>query len=294
GEPSTLGEFASRITGSSDLYQEDGRHPIASINFVVAHDGFTLRDLVSYNDKHNQANGEGNRDGSDDNISWNCGAEGPTDDPDIVDLRERKKRCFLATLMFSQGVPMLLAGDEMGHTQDGNNNAYCQDNEITWIDWDLSERQEQLLKFTRRIIAIWQAEPVLRRRRFFHGLPIGGEAAADIAWLNPDGKEMSDEDWNEAFVRCLGVALFGDSIDVDERGEEIGGDTLLMLFNADHGEELPFTLPELEEQQPWILMLDTARLDALEAEFDAGQRYPLKSVSVALFRLRSEREDATV
>ncbi|HEX7450250.1 MAG TPA: glycogen debranching protein GlgX [Pirellulales bacterium] len=287
GDEGMVSEFATRFTGSSDLYEWSSRRPHASINFITCHDGFTLNDLVSYNDKHNEANGEENRDGASDNHSWNCGVEGPTDDPEINALRERKKRNLLATLLFSQGVSMILAGDEIGHTQKGNNNAYCQDNEITWLNWNLSPEQTRLLEFTRKCIAIISEKPVFQRRRFFHGQGIQGGEATDIAWLDMSGKEMSEEDWKTSFVRSFGVELFGQSIDVDEHGEEINGDTMLLLFNADHATRIDFTLPELEEGQSWQLVLDTAVSgegeDAHEVE---GPHYGLAPSSLALLRLR--------
>ena len=286
GDGGVVSEFATRFTGSSDLYEWSSRRPHASVNFVTCHDGFTLHDLVSYNEKHNEANGEENRDGSSDNISWNCGVEGPTDEPSVVELREKKKRSFLATLLFSQGVPMLLAGDEMSHSQNGNNNAYCQDNEITWLDWKLSDRQKKLLEFTQKMIAIFHAQPALRRRRFFHGQAIQGSRAGDISWLDPTGEQMSDEAWNAPFVRSLGVQLRGDRVDVDEHGEIIGGDTLLLLFNADHATEIPFAVPQVEEGETWELMVDTAEPEALVRTFKSGQQFPLKPVSMAMLRLK--------
>src|SRR5262249_36547418 len=207
GDMGPHAELGYRLTGSSDLYGDDGRKPNASINFVIAHDGFTLHDLVSYNHKHNQANGEENRDGADDNNSWNCGAEGPTDDPGIVALRERQKRNLLATLFFSQGVPMLCGGDEIGRTQQGNNNAYCQDNEISWYDGALDEPRRALLAFTRRLIELRQRHPNLRRRKFFQGRPIRGSDVKDITWLSPDGTEMTEEDWAAGWQRCFGMRL---------------------------------------------------------------------------------------
>ena len=287
GDGGHVAEFATRVCGSSDLYEWSGKRPHASINFVTCHDGFTLGDLVSYDHKHNAPNGEGNRDGADDNISWNCGIEGPTADPAINELREKKKRSFLATLLFSQGVPMLLSGDEIGHTQQGNNNAYCQDNEIAWLDWSMTRPQKDLLRFVRRLIQIRHEQPVLHRRRFFHGQAIEGASAPDIAWLNTDGSEMTDEAWNTAHVRCVGVVLFGDSIDVDEHGEEISKDTLLLLFNADHTQTIPFTLPMLEEEQPWQLMLDTHETETEETTLPAGTEYHLRPVSMAVLRLVS-------
>ena len=248
GDGGVVSEFATRFCGSSDLYEWSGRRPRASINFVTCHDGFTLEDLVSYNEKHNEANGEDNRDGADHNISWNCGVEGPTRRRDVLALRERKKRSILATLIFSQGVPMLLAGDEMGHTQGGNNNTYCQDNEITWIDWKAAKhkRNRELFEFVRRVIKIFHEQPVFQRRKFFAGRAIEGAEAPDIAWINPDGSEMAEEQWNAPSARAFGVVLFGDSIDVDDEGEEICGDTMLILFNADHQETVNFNLPKIE------------------------------------------------
>ncbi|NUQ65459.1 MAG: glycogen debranching protein GlgX [Pirellulales bacterium] len=289
GDGGHVAEFATRFCGSSDLYEWSGKRPHASVNFVTCHDGFTLEDLVSYDHKHNEANGEGNRDGADDNISWNCGAEGPTDDPAILDLRDRKKRSLLATLLFSQGVPMLLAGDETGNTQHGNNNTYCQDNEISWLDWDLGDRRKELLEFTRRVVALSREHPVFQRRRFFHAQAITGAAAPDIAWINPDGTEMTVEAWRSGFARCLGVVLFGDSIDIDEYGEEISGDTLLLAFNADHAQTIPFTLPQTEEKQPWSLLLDTSDPKAEEVKLEPGHEFGLKPCSMAVFRmLRAE------
>jgi glycogen operon protein len=258
------------------------------VNFVTCHDGFTLNDLVSYDHKHNEANKEDNRDGASDNISWNCGAEGSSDDVAINELRERKKRSFLATLMFSQGVPMLLAGDEISHTQQGNNNAYCQDNELTWLNWNLDERRQALLDFTQRLVEIRAEQPVLQRRRYFHGSALEGESATDLAWLNVDGTEMAQDAWTNGFTKCLGLVLFGDSVDVDEYGGEISGDTLLIIFNGDHGEPIPFTLPELEERRPWERIIDTADPDADEEAFDAGHAYPVQPAALALFRLRTE------
>ncbi len=293
GDGGVVSEFATRFCGSSDLYEWSSRRPHASINFITAHDGFTLNDLVSYDNKHNEANGEDNRDGANDNISWNCGVEGPSDDPKILDLRARKQRSFLATLIYSQGVPMLLAGDEMGRTQQGNNNAYCQDNEISWIHWDLNDRQKDLLAFCRRVLEIYHDQPVFHRRRFFHGMAIEGEQAPDIAWLIPDGHEMDNDAWNKGFVRCLGVQLFGENIDVDERGEQISGDTLLLLFNADHGLTIPFTLPELDAEHVWELLLDSADVKAIRQRLEPGQQYQLQPCSLAVLRDHSPEQDST-
>jgi isoamylase len=258
GEDATLAEFAYRFTGSSDLYESTGRRPNASINFITAHDGFPLNDLVSYNDKHNEANGEGNNDGESHNSSWNCGVEGPTDDPEILELRARQRRNFLATLFLSQGVPMILGGDELGRTQGGNNNAYCQDNEISWFDWENAD--EALLAYTRWLIGFRRDHPVFRRRRWFQGLPIKGRGHADIGWFTPEGEEMSDEDWDVGFAKSLGVFLNGQAIATpDARGEPVVDDSFLVLFNAHH-EEMDFTVPAMWGER-WQLELDTA--DAL-------------------------------
>jgi glycogen operon protein len=301
GDGGLAAEFATRISGSSDLYEWSGRRPHASVNFITCHDGFTLEDLVSYDNKHNEANGEENRDGTNDNDSWNCGVEGPTDDPKILELREKKKRSFLASLIFSHGIPMLLAGDEIGHTQGGNNNAYCQDNEITWLDWKLSDEQKDLLAFVRRVIAIHRDEPTLHRRRFFHGKSLHGEGSPEIAWLDPTGKEMSVDAWKASHVRCLGVHLTGGLIDVDDYGTPIIGDHLLILFNADHEQEIPFALPTLDHQ-PWERLFDTALGNAdipqeAAAPMDVAvdNPYKLQPCSMAVFRSpapESEEESA--
>jgi isoamylase len=258
GEPATLGEFASRITGSSDLYQDDGRRPYASINFVTAHDGFTLTDLVSYNGKHNEANGEDNRDGADDNRSWNCGTEGPTDDEKINDLRARQRRNLLATMLLSQGVPMLLHGDELGRTQHGNNNGYCQDNELSWVDWSLAERNGDLVDFTGAVIEMRHNHPVFRRRRFFAGRPIrSGDELRDIAWFNPGGEEMSEHDWESGFGRSIMVFLNGDAIgDLDRRGERVRDDSFLLCFNA-HDDEIDMSAPDAGYGSEWTVVVDT-------------------------------------
>ncbi|MDF3289827.1 MULTISPECIES: glycogen debranching protein GlgX [Streptomyces] len=259
GEGGTLGEFASRLTGSSDLYQSDGRRPYASVNFVTAHDGFTLRDLVSHNDKHNEANGEGNRDGESHNRSWNCGVEGPTDDREVLALRARQQRNFLATLMLSQGVPMLSHGDELGRTQHGNNNAYCQDNELSWVDWSAVAEGSAMLEFTRELIAFRRNHPVFRRRRFFQGIAVrgGGDGLSDIAWFTPAGREMTDEDWDAGFAKSLTVFLNGQAIsEPDPRGRRIQDDSFLLLFNAHH-EPLTFTVP-LGLGAWWSVAVDTA------------------------------------
>ena len=258
GEGSTLADFASRITGSSDLYEHSGRKPIASINFVTAHDGFTMRDLVSYNEKHNEANGEGGADGESHNRSWNCGAEGETDDPEINALRARQQRNFLLTLMLSQGVPMVLHGDELGRSQGGNNNVYCQDNEISWVDWDLEPWQEELLAFTRRAVALRREHPVFRRRRFFAGVSRDEGTPADIAWFAPDGRTMGPDDWANHEARSMLVFLNGEAIpEPDQRGERVVGDSFLVAFNG-HYEPLTFTLPEEVYGDGWLVALDTS------------------------------------
>jgi glycogen operon protein len=260
GENAALPEFASRITGSSDLYESDGRHPSASVNFVTAHDGFTLRDLVSYNEKHNEANGEDNQDGESNNWSWNSGVEGDTDDPAILALRRRQMRNFLSTLFLSQGVPMVLGGDEMGRTQKGNNNAYCQDNEISWYDWSLREEYGDILELTARLAEFRQAHPVFHRRRWFQGRRIRGSDVTDIGWFAPDGTEMSEEDWESGFAKSVGMFLNGQAIpDPDLRGEKIVDDSFLVLFNA-HFEDLEFTIPTKDWGEHWVVVLDTADL----------------------------------
>jgi len=284
GEGGLIGELASRLTGSSDLYGHSGRSPYASVNFITAHDGFTLHDLVSYNDKHNEANGEDNRDGSDNNISWNCGAEGPTDDATIRSLRARQKRNFLATLFFSQGVPMLTAGDELGRTQQGNNNAYCQDNEISWVNWDLSDEDRQLFEFVRRLIRIKKAHPVLCRRTFFRGAHVAGGGIKDILWLKPDGAEMTEEEWQQSFARCLGMYLAGEGLDeVDDRGRQLRDVNFLVLFNAHH-ERIDFVLPGPHPESHWWLELDTSQPEMVARTHGhaAGQSYPLEGRSLAV------------
>ncbi|HET9655024.1 MAG TPA: glycogen debranching protein GlgX, partial [Kineosporiaceae bacterium] len=260
GEPSKLGEFASRITGSSDLYQDDGRHPMASINFVTAHDGFTLRDLVSYHSKHNEDNLEGNADGESHNRSWNCGEEGPTNDEDILTLRARQQRNFLVTLMLSQGVPMVAHGDEIGRTQLGNNNVYCQDNELSWVNWKLDVDQLDLLAFTQRVVALRRDHPVFRRRRFFKGeASQGGESEiGDIAWFTPGGTKMTHEDWTNGYARALAVFLNGERLmDPDKRGQRVLDDSFLVMFNAD-ANDLEFGVPPEEYGTWWSVLLDTA------------------------------------
>jgi glycogen operon protein len=259
GEPATLGEFAARITGSADLYEHSGRRPAASINFVTAHDGFTLADLVSYNDKHNEGNGEDNRDGENHNRSWNCGVEGPTDDLEVLELRAQQRRNLIATLFLSEGVPMLLHGDELGRTQGGNNNAYCQDNEITWVDWDHAD--DELIDFTTQVSRLRREHPVFRRRRFFDGRPVRRGSSGglpDIGWFAPDGKEMSEEDWEAGFGKSVAVYLNGQGIpDRDNRGERITDDSFMLFFNA-HDGSIEFTLPTVDYASKWEVVLDTA------------------------------------
>ncbi|MBB5956777.1 glycogen operon protein [Saccharothrix tamanrassetensis] len=273
GEPATLGEFASRITGSSDLYQDDGRRPYASVNFVTAHDGFTLNDLVSYNDKHNDANGEDGRDGADDNRSWNCGVEGPTDDPEVNELRARQRRNLLATLLLSQGVPMILHGDEIGRTQQGNNNAYCQDNELSWVDWTLIEKNKDLLDFTGALTEFRRKHPVLRRRRFFQGKPIRkGDELRDIAWFTPSGEEMTEQNWGDDFGRCVVVFLNGEGIpDLDQRGMRVLDDSFLLAFNAHH-EDIEVTLPDAGYGPQWTTVIDTTT--GVVRDADRGEPVP--------------------
>ncbi len=286
GDGGLIGEFAQRLTGSSDLYNRSSRKPYASINFVAAHDGFTLADLVSHNDKHNEANGEENRDGHDHNLSWNCGVEGPTADPDVLALRARQQRNFIATLMLSQGVPMLLAGDEIGRTQQGNNNAYCQDNELSWVDWGESEARSSLLAFTQRLIALRAAHPVFRRRDFFQGRPLRGSEVHDIVWMRPDGSEMSEEAWQQDHARALAVFLSGDGIaEVDGRGRAVRDDSFALLFNAAE-EGVIFTLPASLGLGAGELLVDTSNSDdPLPATpFDSRREHIQAGRSLALVR----------
>ncbi|MEO3855193.1 glycogen debranching protein GlgX [Acrocarpospora sp. B8E8] len=282
GEPARLPEFASRLTGSSDLYQDDSRRPAASINFVTCHDGFTLEDLVSYNEKHNAANGEDNRDGANDNRSWNCGVEGPATGP-VAQLREQQKRNFLATLFLSQGVPMLSHGDELGRTQQGNNNAYCQDNEISWVDW---EENWLLLDFTRRVAKLRREHPVFRRRRFFYGRPVRGsdDQLSDIVWFTPSGTVMTDGDWSNGYARALAVFLNGDAItEPDRRGRRITDDSFLLLFNA-HFDVITFTIPK-DYGEMWTTELDTAMPISTDSRMcRAGEGVPVAGRSVRVLR----------
>jgi glycogen operon protein len=288
GDEGKIGEVAYRLTGSPDLYQHDGKRPYASINFVTSHDGFTLTDLVSYNEKQNEANGEKNHDGDNNNLSWNHGVEGPTEDPEINALRERQRRNFLTTLLISQGVPMLLGGDELGRTQNGNNNAYCQDNELSWFHWEKwDEKQKALFEFTRRLIQLRHQHPVFRRPKFFQGRRIRGSEIKDVMWFNPGGNEMSEKDWSLPLARCLGMMLSGDTIDVlGFQGEPIRDDTFLFLMNA-HYETISFLLPG-QENIEWQLLLDTATESGFLAEpksFPSGDELPVIDRGVCLLKL---------
>jgi len=285
GENATLAEFASRLTGSSDLYESDGRRPYASVNFITAHDGFTLNDLVSYNDKHNEANGEDNNDGESHNRSWNCGAEGDTDDPAVLELRERQKRNFLTTLFLSQGIPMLLGGDEMGRTQRGNNNGYAQDNEISWYDWHDARDHSVLLEFTRKLSALRREHPVFRRRRFFQGRPLRGSDVADIGWYAPDGTVMADDDWEKGFAKSITVFLNGEAIrEPNARGERIVDDSFFLLFNAHH-EAIEFVLPEGDFGESFVVEVDTARPVPVEERYvKPGGDVKVEARSVVVLR----------
>ena len=300
GDGGLIGEFSRRLTGSSDLYGRHGRLPHASINFITAHDGFTLHDLVSYNEKHNEANLEENRDGNNNNLSWNCGVEGPTDDPAVNALRARQKRNMLATLLLSQGVPMLVAGDEIGRTQHGNNNAYCQDSALSWLDWELDPERLKLRDFVRRMVLLRRTHPVFRRRHFFQGRPLHGSEAKDIVWLKPDGSEMTTEEWSQDFARCLGVYLAGSALtEIDARGQRVVDDDFVVLFNAHH-DSVPFRLPTKtlapHGDGRWQAIVDTARDDGLAPDgiFDAESTYPLEGRSlVLLMRVGSPSRPAT-
>ena len=280
GQPAALADFGFRFTGSSDLYQDDGRRPYASINFVTCHDGFTLEDLVSYTQKHNEANGDDNRDGESHNRSWNCGVEGPTDDPEIRTLRDRQKRNMLATALLSQGVPMILGGDEIGRTQCGNNNAYCQDGPISWFNWEL--RDPDLEAFVARLIQLRRDHPVFRRRRWFLGREIHGEELTDVAWFKPDGGQMTLQDWQNGFARSLAVFLNGEEIaSPDQRGRRVRDDSFFILFNA-HDQQLRFTLPRGQYGRRWMRALDTA--DPLPRFYRAGGHVPVLERSLVLLR----------
>jgi isoamylase len=289
GDEGRIGEMGYRLAGSPDLYQHDARRPSASINFVTSHDGFTLSDLVSYNQKHNELNGDGNHDGDNNNLSWNCGAEGPTEDPQINALRERQRRNFLTTLFLSQGVPMLCGGDEWGRTQHGNNNAYCQDNDISWFNWMRDEKQNQFLEFTRKLIAFRGAHPVFSRPKFFQGRRIPGSEIRDVMWLNPGGGQMTEQDWASPFVRCIGMLLSGDTFDVlNFEGEPVRDDTFLLLINA-HYECIPFVLPGQKDLE-WQLILDTMDPNGFLAEpkkFASGDDVGVRGRACCLLQLVS-------
>jgi glycogen operon protein len=287
GDAGMIGEFASRLTGSSDLYRAGGRRPYASVNFITAHDGFTLADLVSYNEKHNEANGEENRDGESHNRSWNCGVEGETADEEINALRRRQRRNFLATLFLSQGVPMLCAGDEFARSQGGNNNAYCQDNALSWLGWERGTPQREVELFTRRLIALRKKHPLFRRAKFFHGRKIRGAKVKDILWLNDSGREMTGGDWTSPHFRALGVVFVGFASDVcDADGAPIRDDTFMLLFNAHHG-PVKFRLAG-QQQVRWELFLDTreeAGFLSPARSFDSGDELELIGYSMCALRL---------
>lgn len=303
GDDGTLAELGYRLTGSSDLYQFDGRRPSASINFIVAHDGFTLHDLVSYNEKHNEANGENGADGANDNESWNHGVEGPTEDTGIIEMRERQKRNFMATLLLSQGVPMICGGDELGRSQSGNNNAYCQDNEISWYDWNLGPDAKGLLKFTQQLIHLRKEHPNLRRRTYFqhsgvepaHSFrgEVRGRYVKDITWIRPDGQEMQDEEWTAGWVRCLACQLSGRTLDhVDALGQTITDATYLIMLNP-HWETIRFYMPSLYGEKCWELIMDTRSAETEQGKLviPAGQPYPMVNRSLALFCEKEEPGD---
>ncbi len=294
GEGGLIGELAYRLTGSSDLYEAGGRRPYASINFITAHDGFTLHDLVSYNHKHNEANQENNRDGESHNRSWNCGVEGATDDPGVLALRARQQRNLLATLILSQGVPMLVAGDEIGRTQRGNNNAYCQDNELSWLDWEATPAGTDLLMFTQQLLRLRNQHAVFHRGRFFQGRPIQGEGVKDIFWLAPDGREMSQAEWNASYARCLGVFLVGQVINErDPRGRLNRDRNFLLLLNS-HYEQIEFNFPDFLAGKLWNPLLDTAQGHRVVDERAAVpfERYPVHGRSLVLLMQKEESTHA--
>jgi glycogen operon protein len=283
GDEGLIGDFARRFTGSADLYEASGRKPHASVNFVTAHDGFTMQDLVSYDSKHNDANGEDNRDGSDNNRSWNHGTEGATEDASINALRARQKRNMIATLLLSQGVPMILAGDELGQTQNGNNNAYCQDNELSWLDWDLTNDERDLLEFVAHMVTFRRRHPVFSRRRFLQARELV-DGIPEVAWLRPDGGEMTDSEWHTTYNRCLGVYMAGTVIErVDKRGRAVHDNNFLTLFNAHHA-KIDFLLPEFHAGGAWQVVLDTAnsKHPFEQKPYEAGAMYPLEGRSLAL------------
>ena len=290
GDGGVVSDLATRLSGSSDLYEQSGRRPYASINFITAHDGFTLADLVSYNEKRNHGNGEDNRDGENHNISWNCGVEGPTDQPRILQLRERQRRNLFTTLLMSVGVPMISGGDELGRTQQGNNNGYAQDNEISWTPWDLSPEQQDFLDFATRVIAIWKENPVLRRRKFLQGRRIRGADSTDITWLHSSGSEMGDEHWMSPHTRCLGVRLNGDAIDdANDHGERVIGDTLVVILNGSDT-VVPFMLPATGDSERWETLIDTWDPWRPASRLPGGGAYELQPRSVAVLRLSARSE----
>jgi glycogen operon protein len=282
GADRTLADFAYRLTGSSDLYGRTGRRPYASVNFVTAHDGFTLTDLVSYDHKHNEANGEDNRDGTDDNRSWNSGVEGPTRDPEVMGIRERRRRALLTTLLLSQGVPMIRHGDEIGHSQQGNNNAYCQDNELSWLDWEHADLD--FLAFCADLVGFRNQHPVFWRRRFFEGEPIFGGELSDISWFRPDGAEMTDDDWHAGFAKSLSVFLNGDALpDPDPRGRRLRDDSFLLLFNAHH-EDVTFVLPGKQWGRRWVTELTTVSDPGVRKAKSPGAKVSVAGRSVQVLR----------
>ena len=292
GDGGVIGEFAQRLTGSSDLYERSGRRPYASVNYITCHDGFTLHDLVAYNGKHNETNLEGSGDGQNDNRSWNCGVEGETDDPAVNALRERQQRNFIATVLLSQGVPMLLGGDDIDRTQRGNNNAYCQDNEVSWLDWTMTPERVRLLEFVVRMIKLRRAHPIFHRRNFFHGRPIRGSEVKDVVWLTPDGNEMTDGEWRESHARSLGVYFSGAGLtETDAQGRPLADATFLVLFNSDR-DEVPFRVPYFERDTRWLMVMDTAHAHGL-ARGDApvtGGVYPVHGRSIVLLQQQKAGE----
>jgi glycogen operon protein len=293
GDGGVVSEFATRVCGSSDLYAQSGRRPYASINYLTCHDGFTLHDLVSYNARHNEANRDGANDGSDRNESWNCGAEGPTDDPAVRELREKQKRNFLATLLFSQGVPMICGGDEISRTQHGNNNAYCQDNEITWMDWSLTPEQKDLMRYARRVISLRKHYLALHRRKFFQGQNLRGLDVKDVSFFDPSGAEMTDEAWETSFVRCLGIRLGAEHVpgegESNGAGSRTATDPLILLLNA-HYEMIHFVMPDARPDQQWRLLTDTADPEHHGRFLRPNVKYELQARSMALFSLEKVRE----
>jgi glycogen operon protein len=287
GDGGAVSEFATRLSGSSDLYEHSSRRPYASINFITAHDGFTLHDLVSYNDKHNEANGEHNADGESNNLTWNCGAEGPSEDPAIRTLRNHQKRNLIGTLLLSQGVPMIRGGDELSHSQHGNNNAYCQDNELSWLPWRLGEEEQAFLEFVCQLIQLRHDQPMLHRPKFFQGRAIRG--IKDLSWFEPSGEEMTDESWNSGFVRSIAVRL-SDAIDeVDERGEPLVGDTLMLLLNA-HDGEIAFHLPPDGPDATWEVVVDAASHERCGSVLPADAVYSVHGRSLAVLKTSSTKE----